>query len=186
MRHTFNNGDHILVTNFHNGPVELNGVYVFEHDNQTFIKRCVALPGDTIQLKNWAVFVNAKKTIAPGTAILTYKSASPNAPGANLPFDLVVFRHFRRYWSGSDFGPYVVPKKGRMIKLNKANLDLYHDILEKEKFRPNSFVDPETTYTFKNDYYFMVGDNRPGSNDSRMYGAIAASEIRGKVQFRLF
>lgn len=95
-------------------------------------------------------------------------------------------------WNRDNFGPITVPKKGMTITLDAKNLALYKGVIttfdgnENAKFENGKIIldgKEITSYTFKQDYYFMMGDNRHGSDDSRFWGFVPADHIVGKAVF---
>lgn len=225
-------------------------VMVFSHPlwggrNNFFIKRCMALPGDTLAIKGGGVKINGQFLREPALSKKVYEIW----PDSTRQFfrladslELQAFGHHARSrergltemlltenqknqllesggidslkiktsppdssrwvypktrnfaWTIDDYGPLVIPFQGMAIKLNLQNFLLYGrtiNRLEKIKLEEKDGFyylgeEPATRYVFRQNYYFMLGDNRTNSNDSRYWGFVPEENIVGKAGLVLF
>ncbi|KAF0153142.1 MAG: signal peptidase I [Ignavibacteria bacterium] len=151
-----------------------------------YVKRCVAEPGDTIEIKNKVLFVNGKESPIPTYIQYARNFTLPEEFDDNEVFPVGVLQN------SDNYKPLVVPKKDDIIKLSAHNIEQWKTFINRDFEREAAsisegkiFVDGKETTEYKvtDDYYFMMGDNRDNSLDSRFWGFVPRRNIIGKPIF---
>ncbi len=216
-----------------------------------YVKRCVGIAGDELQIKDGIVFINKKELILPERAkpqysynliydgktpididfllkdmkitdgigyvseqrdtilmrALTYENAEKfkSIPGIKGVTRVVrkgpedgIFPDFQdgkpsvtNNWSCDNFGPIYIPQAGKKVALNAQSLPFYKSIISEYEGNTLKVVGNDiyinnkiaTSYTFKQNYYWMMGDNRHNSLDARYFGYTPEDHIVGKPIF---
>ncbi len=154
-----------------------------------YVKRCIGLPGDTIQVVDKIVYVNHKQFWIPPHIKYLESFARPK--------DMVEPRIFPKGmpWNEDNYGPLIVPRKGYTVPLDVTNIDQWATTIDRaygEKVVDvrNGIVTikdkPVTSYTFDQNYYFMMGDNRDDSLDCRFWGFVPRDLVVGEAFITLF
>lgn len=157
---------------------------LYSEQIMNYVKRCIATPGDTLEIKNKVVFINGKESPIP--AHIQY--LDPNVAPAGVAGYSIFPKGAQ--WNKDNYGPYVIPKEGDVIELNPRNIEWWCTIINREhnqkvvNVRNGKIMiqgKEVNSYTIQKDYYFMMGDNRDDSADSRFWGLVSRDIIVGEA-----
>ena len=148
-----------------------------------YVKRCVAIPGDTIEIINKVLYVNGRRLPDPDGV----RFETPVIRPKERPNNRIFPPHSG--FNEDNYGPAVVPKKGSVLSLFRENIQHWETFIEREGHTVHYGLDgkiliDETesdSYTVERDYYFVMGDNRDNSLDSRYWGFLPEENIVGEA-----
>lgn len=145
-----------------------------------YLKRCIGLPGDTLQIKNQVVYVNGN--VFPNPPLSKHIRGtilSPEVPNR------IIFPRGANF-NEDNYGPIVVPSKGMKLTVDAANLDAWEVFIRREGHEPQLqdgkvVIDGKETreYMVERDYVFAMGDNRDNSLDGRFWGFVPREDVIG-------
>lgn len=145
-----------------------------------YLKRCIALPGDTLQVINRVVYVNGKQAEFPRNMRFNTTFVKPQGYGEPRIFPV------GSPYNEDNYGPVRIPKAGDVIELTLDNFLKWNTFIKREGHSVDVkngeiLVDgkPGGAYTVGRDYVFGMGDNRDNSLDSRFWGYIPMESIVG-------
>jgi signal peptidase I len=160
------------------------------------VKRCYGLPGDTVRInsKELSVRNESAQSQISGWESKKTKMVSFLEHFNDTLLHPDLFPHDSTLrWELDNYGPLFVPGKGKSIQLTVKNAIYYKDILRYEGYKTEVRGDSiylngicTSSYTFRENYYFMLGDNFYLSQDSRYWGFVPEKNIIGKVVLVLF
>lgn len=164
--------------------------YIIRNDTSNmhyniYTRRCVAISGDTMLIKNGDIYNN-------GLMSFTCKQSRDEIKYCDCILNKLFPFKDKNTWRLENYGPLIIPQKGKCIKLSHDNFAIYKEVIEFERnsiqySNDSIFVGNEINkYTFKKNYYFMIGDDFYSSHDSRYWGFIPEEYIIGKVGCILF
>ncbi len=144
-----------------------------------YIKRIAGLPGDKIKITNYLVYINDSLQALPLYSKLPAITSEQSKINSNI------FPKGSK-WTDENYGPLAIPKRNDIIYLNVSNIDAWKVFIEREKHSVSVkdstiFIDNSSAaeYKVERNYYFMLGDNRYNSIDSRFLGFVAEENILG-------
>lgn len=157
--------------------------YTFEfHTN--YIKRCIGTPGSKLEIINRTIFINDSLVNNPENSYFTkHKSRPRSIPNPKI-FPSV------SKWNEDYYGPLIIPSEGDTVVLSKSNVNIYKSIIEYELPNDSVYIKNNkivlngnelSSYVVQQDYYFVLGDNRDESADSRFWGFVPQDKILGQA-----
>lgn len=152
-------------------------------DFQYYLKRCIAVSGDTLKIINDSVYVNGVQYHLPGKA--QHDPLLKHTPEMSENDKYYTFPRGAGF-TRSNYGPIRIPKKGDVVSLSAENISAWSVFIQREGHKVKNldgriFIDEkeQNSYTVERDYVFGMGDNRWNSADSRYFGFIPKDDVVG-------
>jgi len=146
-----------------------------------YIKRLIGEPGDTVQIINKVVYVNGQLFPNPPNS-----QSDPRVSNSSITEPRIFPKGSG--WNEDNYGPLRTPKEDDVIQLNGDNIGMWETFIMREghtvQSTPNGIlIDGKQTneYKVQQDYYFMMGDNRNNSLDSRFWGYVPRDHVVGEA-----
>ncbi len=155
---------------------------VIPSENVQYLKRIVGQPGDVVEVRERVLYVNGEVFPNPLDAVFI----GPISP-KGVRNDKIFPKG--EPWNEDNYGPLRIPQKGDIVTLNSSNYQQWDTFIKRENHHPELradgkvYIDGVQTdkYTVERNYYFMMGDNRCNSLDSRYWGFVPRENIVGKA-----
>ena len=168
-----------------NCPYGLGGDSIAFKINHVYCKRCWGVPGDTMLIADGRLVGGGdfQDRIGQGQIADEFMDFLASALPEKVSIQAGNFAGEEENWTLRDFGPIVVPKRGMTVALDSVAMRHYARVIDWENRCAGSAsaISPDGSYTFRQDWYFFVGDNFLDSWDSRHFGFVPADFVVGIV-----
>ncbi|MFA6469006.1 MAG: signal peptidase I [Bacteroidota bacterium] len=153
-----------------------------------YLKRCMAIAGDTLEIRNRVVYVNGQASPLPKNMKFDNLRTLPPSFKDERSFPPTAL------FNEDNYGPIVIPKKGMALSITPENFRMWNVFIQRDGHMPELRADgtvlidgtPSNTYIVEKDYVFGMGDHRDNSLDSRFWGFIPRENIVGTPMFVYF
>ena len=173
----------VLVFHF---PYPRSNDSISMHLLKYYVKRCIALPGDTMGIKQGHYYIKGFDGLVGNVEAQKRISRLDKNDARGVVMDAYPWDKYLN-WTIQDFGPLHVPARGQTVAMDSTAVKLYRKLIEWEQKKPmtrngnkvylgDSLIQE---YRFRENYYFMGGDNMENSKDSRYWGLLPEPYIVG-------